>query len=66
MYYTPGAIHSPLQVPKEWRDKYRGKSNQGWDIYREEVLARQKEPGLVPNNTKLVPRPETIPARDTF
>jgi arylsulfatase A-like enzyme len=66
MYYTPGAIHSPLQVPKEWRDKYRGKFDQGWDIYREEVLARQKELGLVPNNTKLVPRPETIPAWDSF
>ncbi len=62
MYYTPGAIHAPLQVPEEWRDKYKGKFDQGWDAYREEVLARQKKLGLVPENTKLVPRPESIPA----
>jgi arylsulfatase A-like enzyme len=66
MYYTPGAIHAPLQVPEEWRDKYKGKFNQGWDAYREEVLARQKKLGLVPENTKLVPRPESVPAWDSF
>ncbi len=66
VYYTPGAIHAPLQVPEEWRDKYKGKFDQGWDAYREEVLARQKKLGLVPENTKLVPRPESIPAWDSF
>ena len=66
MYYAPGAIHAPLHVPKEWRDKYKGKFNQGWDVYREEVLARQKKLGLVPEDTKLVPRPESIPAFDSF
>jgi len=66
IYFTPGAIHAPLQVPKEWRDKYKGKFDQGWDAYREEVLARQKKLGLVPENAKLVPRPETIPAWDSF
>jgi arylsulfatase len=66
MYYTPGAIHAPLQVPEEWRDKYKGKFGQGWDTYREEVLARQKKLGLVPENTKLVPRPESIPAWESF
>lgn len=66
IYYAPGAIHAPLQVPKEWRDKYRGQFNQGWDAYREEVLARQKRLGLVPEKTKLVPRPESIPAWDSF
>jgi arylsulfatase len=66
MYYTPGAIHAPLQVPEEWRDKYKGKFDQGWDVYREEVLARQKELGLIPDNTKLVKRPETIPSWDSF
>ena len=66
IYFAPGAIHAPLQVPEEWRDKYKGKFNQGWDVYREEVLARQKKLGLVPENTKLVPRPESIPAWDSF
>lgn len=66
IYYTPGAVHAPLQVPEEWRDRYKGKFDQGWDVYREEVLARQKKLGLVPEDTKLVPRPETIPAWDSF
>lgn len=66
MYYTPGAIHAPLQVPTEWRDKYKGQFDGGWDVYREEVLARQKELGLVSEDTKLVARPEAIPAWDSF
>lgn len=66
MYYAPGAIHAPLQVPDDWRDKYRGEFSQGWDVYREEVLARQKKLGLVPDDTQLVERPESIPAWDSF
>ena len=66
MYYTPGAIHAPLQVPKDWRDKYKGKFDQGWDVYREQVLARQKKLGLVPEDAQLVPRPESIPAFESF
>ena len=66
IYYTPGAIHAPLQVPDDWREKYKGKFDQGWDKYREEVLARQKSLGLVPEGAELVPRPESIPAWDSF
>ena len=66
MYYAPGAIHAPLQVPDEWRDKYKGKFNQGWDEYRKEVLARQKKLGLFPEKTELVKRPESIPAWDSY
>ena len=66
IYYTPGAIHAPLQVPREWSEKYKGKFDQGWDVYREEVLMRQKKLGLVPEHTKLVKRPETIPSWDSY
>jgi arylsulfatase len=66
MYYTPGAIHAPLQVPAEWRDKYKGRFDGGWDLYREEVLERQKKLGLVSEDTELVDRPESIPAWDSF
>lgn len=66
MYYTPGAIHAPLQVPENWRDKYKGKFNQGWDAYREEVLERQKKLGLIPDDAQLVPRPESIPSFESF
>ena len=48
MYYAPGATHAPHHVPTEWSDKYKGRFDQGWDALREEILARQKELGVVP------------------
>jgi arylsulfatase len=40
-------------VPKEWADKYKGKFDAGWDAYREQVFAKQKQMGIVPANTVL-------------
>lgn len=57
LYYSPGAVHAPHQVPKEWGDRYAGKFDKGWDWYREEVFARQKKLGIIPQDAKL-------PARD--
>ena len=42
MYFCPGAMHAPHQVPKEWADKYKGKFDDGWDAYREQGV-RQSE-----------------------
>jgi arylsulfatase A-like enzyme len=53
MYFCTGAQHAPHHVPKEWADKYAGQFDDGWDAYREKVLARQKELGIVPENTVL-------------
>ena len=53
MYFAPGATHAPHHVPAEWRDKYKGKFDQGWDKVREETLERQKKLGIVPADTKL-------------
>lgn len=64
MYLAPGAAHAPHQVPKEWTDKYRGAFDDGWDVLRDRILARQKELGVVPPDTELSPRPEEIPAWD--
>jgi len=60
MYFAPGATHAPHHVPKEWIAKYKGKFDQGWDVMREEVLARQIKLGVVPPGTKLAPKPEAI------
>jgi arylsulfatase A-like enzyme len=60
IYYAPGATHAPHHVPKEWADKYKGKFDQGWDKVREETLERQKKMGIVPQNTKLAPKPTDI------
>ena len=66
MYFAPGGTHAPLQVQKEWIDRFRGKFDMGWDVYREQTLARQKELGVVPQDTVLTPRPPEIPAWDSL
>src|SRR6187399_2975391 len=50
LYYAPGAVHAPHQVPPQWMDMYKGKFDEGWDAYREQVLANQKKLGLIPAN----------------
>src|SRR6201999_2150076 len=64
MYFAPGATHAPHHVPAEWSDKYKGRFDEGWDALREEILARQKELGVVPAETRLTPRHEEITAWD--
>lgn len=66
MYWTPGAVHGPHHVFKEWADKYKGKFDGGWDIYRERAFARQKELGWIPKEAQLTPRPSTLPAWDSL
>ncbi len=60
VYYGALGTHSPVQVPKAWRDKYKGKFDMGWDKAREETLARQKKLGIVPPNTQLAPKPDIV------
>jgi arylsulfatase len=64
VYYAPGATHAPHHVPAEWSAKYKGRFDAGWDAVREEILARQKELGVVPPDCELTPRHEEIPAWD--
>jgi arylsulfatase A-like enzyme len=64
MYFSTGAIHGPHHTPKAYREKYQGRFDAGWDTYREETFARQKQLGVVPQNTTLMPRPAEIPAWD--
>lgn len=64
LYFSPGATHAPHHVPKEWSDKYKGKFDQGWDKLREEVFARQKQLGVIPENAVLTPRDPAFPAWD--
>jgi arylsulfatase len=66
MYYSTGATHAPHHVGKEWADKYKGKFDQGWDAYREEVFERQKKLGIIPPETELTKRPDVFPAWDSL
>jgi arylsulfatase len=65
VYFAPGACHSPHHVHKEWADKYKGKFDHGWDRQRELTLEKQKKIGILPKNTKLTPRPDSIPSWDS-
>jgi len=65
-YFAPGACHSPHHVAREWADKYKGQFDHGWDRQREITLETQKALGLVPRNTTLTPRPESIPSWDSL
>ena len=49
-YVALGATHAPFHVAPEWRDKYAGRFDAGWDVQREHTLAAQKELGLVPES----------------
>lgn len=66
MYFAPGATHAPHHVPKEWIAKYRGRFDMGWDKLREQTLARQIELGVVPEGTKLAPKPAFIKDWDSL
>lgn len=66
VYFAPGATHAPHQAPKEWIDKFKGSFDGGWDKMREETLERQKKMGIVPQNTKLAPKPKDIKDWETL
>src|ERR1700733_14825306 len=48
LYYAPGATHAPHQVDTFWSNKYKGKFDEGWDVYRQKVFENQKRLGLIP------------------
>jgi arylsulfatase len=55
MWYCPGANHAPHHAPKDHIDKYKGKFDDGYEAYREWVLKRMIERGILPKGTELTP-----------
>ena len=55
MWFCPGANHAPHHSPKEYADKYKGKFDDGYEAYREWVLARMIDKGIMPKGTQLTP-----------
>ncbi|HTI12217.1 MAG TPA: arylsulfatase [Puia sp.] len=66
LYYAPGATHAPHQVDKYWSDQYKGKFDDGWDAFREKVIANQRRLGIVPASAQLPDRNPRIPAWNTL
>lgn len=62
LYFAPGAMHAPHQAPAEWIDAYRGRFDDGWDVWRNGIFARQRASGIVPDATALTERPQWVQA----
>ncbi|WP_420364567.1 arylsulfatase [Curtobacterium sp. L3-7] len=53
LWFCPGANHAPHHAPQEYIDKYKGAFDDGYEAYREWVLPRMIERGLLPEGTQL-------------
>jgi arylsulfatase A-like enzyme len=61
LHFCPGATHAPHHVSKEWADRYQGAFDDGWDAYREKAFARQKELGIIAQETELSRHDPDVP-----
>jgi len=66
LWLALGACHAPHQAPQELIRGYDAQFAHGWDVEREQRLARQKALGLVPPDTELPPRNDGVPAWDSL
>jgi len=62
LYLCFGATHAPIQVPKQYVEKYESTFKKGWDLTREDRFQKQKRLGVIPANTQLPPRNPGDPA----
>ncbi|TDW74283.1 arylsulfatase [Curtobacterium sp. PhB25] len=53
LWFCPGANHAPHHAPQEYIDKYKGQFDDGYEAYREWVLPRMIERGILPEGTEL-------------
>ncbi|MFC8272647.1 arylsulfatase [Streptomyces sp. NPDC057271] len=53
MYLSLDAAHAPHHVFKEWADRYKGVFDEGYEAIRPGILRRQKDTGLLPEDTEL-------------
>jgi len=51
-YLSYTAPHWPLQVPEEWLDRYAGRYDAGYDILREQRMAKSAELGVMPEGSR--------------
>lgn len=65
-YLAYQAPHGPLAVPDDWKDKYKGRYDKGYDVLRQERLTRQKQLGLVGEHVTGFPRLPHLPAWDSL
>ena len=64
LYAAFGATHAPHQAPDDYLARYRGRFDEGWDVWRQRVYERQLELGIIPPGTELAPRNPGVAAWD--
>jgi len=64
LYLAFNAPHWPLQAREADIEKFTGKYRAGWDQLRAQRFAKQKQLGIIPANTVLSPRDDTVRAWD--
>lgn len=62
LYVAYNAPHYPLHVKESDFRKYEGRYDVGWDKIRERRFEKQQQLGILPQGTKLSPRPEGVSA----
>jgi arylsulfatase A-like enzyme len=62
LYLAFGATHAPHQSPAEYRMRWRGRFDEGYDQVRQRWYERQLELGIIPPGTELAPRNTGVPA----
>jgi arylsulfatase len=62
LYLAFGATHAPHQSPLDYRLRWRGKFDDGYEAARERWFARQLEGGVVPAGTTLARLNPGVPA----
>jgi arylsulfatase A-like enzyme len=55
MYFCPGCAHAPHHVFTEWSDRYKGRFDEGYEAIRAQILANQKQLGLLGDDVELSP-----------
>jgi arylsulfatase len=62
LYYVPGATHAPHHATPEWIKKISDMHlfDKGWNALREQIFANQKRLGVIPQDAKLTPWPDTL------
>lgn len=65
-YFATGAMHCPHHVWPEYIERFKGQFDEGWDVLREQIFARQLELGVIPQGTKLTPRPDAVPSWEEY
>lgn len=60
LWFATGAQHAPHQAPPEWIEKFRGHFDAGWDVWRDAIVARQIELGVIPADTTPSGRPSWV------